>query len=74
MLAGREASGEEPSKPQILLGLLELVERDGAKSQRRLAGRTGTSPWVWSTPTSGAASRKVWSRSPRPLRGASPIT
>jgi DNA-binding MarR family transcriptional regulator len=38
MLAGREASGEEPSKPQILLGLLESVERDGAKSQRRLAG------------------------------------
>ena len=38
MLAGREASGEDPSKPQILLGLLESVERDGAKSQRRLAG------------------------------------
>ena len=41
MLAGREASSEDPSKPQILLGLLESVERDGAKSQRRLAGELG---------------------------------
>jgi DNA-binding MarR family transcriptional regulator len=41
MLVGREASGEDPSKPQILLGLLESVERDGAKSQRRLAGELG---------------------------------
>jgi DNA-binding MarR family transcriptional regulator len=41
MLAGREASGEAPSKAQILLDLLESVERDGAKSQRRLAGELG---------------------------------
>jgi DNA-binding MarR family transcriptional regulator len=41
MLVRREAAGEEPANPQILLGLLESVERDGAKSQRRLATELG---------------------------------
>ena len=41
MLVRREAPGEEPANPQILLGLLESVERDGAKSQRRLATELG---------------------------------
>ena len=41
MLVRQEAPGEEPANPQILLGLLESVERDGAKSQRRLATELG---------------------------------
>jgi DNA-binding MarR family transcriptional regulator len=41
MLVRREPAGEEPANPQILLGLLESVERDGAKSQRRLATELG---------------------------------
>jgi DNA-binding MarR family transcriptional regulator len=41
MLVRRDAAGEEPANPQILLGLLESVERDGAKSQRRLATELG---------------------------------
>jgi hypothetical protein len=41
MLVQREAPGEETANPQVLLGLLESVERDGAKSQRRLATELG---------------------------------
>ncbi|MEA2978769.1 MAG: hypothetical protein QOF09_592 [Alphaproteobacteria bacterium] len=41
MLVQRQAPGEEPANSQILLGLLESVERDGAKSQRRLATELG---------------------------------
>jgi len=41
MLVQREAPGEESANPQVLLGLLESVERDGAKSQRRLATELG---------------------------------
>jgi DNA-binding MarR family transcriptional regulator len=36
-----EVQGEEVEKGRILLGLLESVERDGAKSQRHLAGELG---------------------------------
>jgi hypothetical protein len=71
MLAGPEASGEDPSKAQILLGLLEStgtgLNRSGAWPA------SSASPWVWSTPTSVAASRKVWSKSRTLPPGASLI-
>ncbi len=38
---GQSVSGEGGEKGRILLGLLESVERDGAKSQRRLASELG---------------------------------
>jgi DNA-binding MarR family transcriptional regulator len=36
-----QAQGEGADKDRIVLGLLESVERDGAKSQRHLAGELG---------------------------------
>lgn len=41
MLVRRAAPSEDSVDPQILLDLLESVERDGAKSQRRLAVELG---------------------------------
>src|SRR5579872_4632175 len=41
MSVQRDLPGEDAANPQILLGLLESVERDGAQSQRRLAGELG---------------------------------
>lgn len=38
---GNTTSSEEAANPQILLGLLESVERGGAKSQRGLANELG---------------------------------
>ena len=36
-----DAQGEDVAKARIMLGLLESVERDGARSQRRLAAELG---------------------------------
>src|SRR5450631_2080308 len=41
MSVQREVPGEDAANPQILLGLLESDERDGAKSQRHLARELG---------------------------------
>jgi DNA-binding MarR family transcriptional regulator len=38
---GQTISGQSSEKERVLLGLLESVERDGAKSQRRLASELG---------------------------------
>ena len=38
---GQSVSGEGTENARVLLGLLESVERDGAKSQRRLASELG---------------------------------
>ena len=37
----QSVSGESSENARVLLGLLESVERDGAKSQRRLASELG---------------------------------
>ena len=73
MLAGQEASREDPSKPQILLGLLESVERDGAKSQRRLAGELDIALGLVNAYIRRCI-KKGLVKVARPLRGASPIT
>jgi DNA-binding MarR family transcriptional regulator len=36
-----EAQGEDVGRPPIVLGLLESIERDGARSQRRIATELG---------------------------------
>jgi DNA-binding Lrp family transcriptional regulator len=44
---------------RIDLGLLESVQRDGTRSQRKLASELGIALGS-STPTSSAVLRKVW--------------